>query len=302
MSDSIQAAMYEALQLREEVNAIACGFNPVNQVFSATSLGLPGLNPSELGFIRVVSWLYVHYYEVGKLGTEFLTELVSAYALEFGDRPKAHRTMIQRLRTYCQHNLAPTETHSIEIQRECESWFFANCGSKRPGVEEHWNKLLRSLICEAIEYFTYLRDTLRKIELDESKTQLIEQWALRISRFHAPHKFDRIIEEVASDFGREGLDAVRFRKRYYDRWRKEFELRLDNCDFEREARKLIEHALLSEQQNVLPIDGRDVMELLEIPPGPKIKDALLLARQIHELNPCNKEELIQQLKDRIASL
>ena len=302
MSDSIQAAMYEALQLREEVNAIACGFDSVNHVFSNTSLSLPGLMPSELGFIRVVSWLYVHYYEVGKLGTEFLTELVSAYALEFGQRPKMHRIMIQRLRTYCQHNLTPTEVHSIEIQQECESWFFANCGSKRPGIEEHWNKLLFAIVLEATEYFTYLRDTLRKIELDESKTQLIEQWGLRISRFHAPYKFDLIIQEVASDFGREGLDAVKFRRRYYDRWRKEFEVKLDGCDFAREARKLVEHALLSEQQNVLPLDGRDVMEMLELPPGPKVRDALLRARKLYDANPCSKEELIQQLREEVPLL
>lgn len=295
ISQTAPEIMYQALTLRDEINDISSRFENIGAVFGSVSLALPRLQPSELGFIRVVSWLYVHYFECGKLGTEFLTDIIREYAADMAEASKEHRALVQRLRTYCQHNLDPTQEHSKDITRACESWFNANCGTPVPRADGHWEDILRVLSLGASSYLGCLRDVLRQIEVNPEATQVLSQWKLRIDRFHAPYEFDAIIVEVAADFGREGIDAVRLRRRYYDRWRKEFEVKTDNCDFHSEARKLIELALLSEQQGVLPITGRDVMTTFNLPPGPKIKEILQDAKRQYDSDPCTKEELLEKI-------
>lgn len=292
--------MYSALALRGEINDISSKFEGVGDVFESVSLNLPRLEPAELGFIRVVSWLYVHYFESGKLGTEFLTALIQEYVVESSEFSKKHREIIQRLRTYCQHNLDPSQHHSKEIQRVCEDWFYSHCGTRTPRSDAHWEKLLDIICCEAVKYLECLRDVLRGVEADPACLQITEQWVLRVSRFHAPHKFDELISEVAADFGRAGIDAVKLRKRYYDRWRKEFEVKTDDCDFYVEARKLVEHVLLMEQLDVLPITGQDVMTFFEVPPGPRVKEILLIARQLYGSEPCSKEVLVERVRVELA--
>lgn len=299
---SIAEVMYRALALRDEINDISSKFDGVGAVFDSVSLSLPRLEPAELGFIRVISWLYVHYFESGKLGTEFLTALVQKYAVESFESSKQHREAVQRLRTYCQHNLDPSQNHSKDIQRACEDWFYDCCGTRTPRSDVHWEKLLSIISQDSAKYLECLRDALRSIEADSACHQVIEQWVLRVSRFHAPHKFDEIISEVAADLGREGLDAVKLRRRYYDKWRKEFEVKTDDCDFYVEARKLIEHVLLLEQLDVLPINGQDVMKAFDVPPGPRVKDILLLARQLYDAGPCSKDLLLEQVRVGLASL
>ncbi len=292
--------IYQALTLRDEINDISRRFESIGAVFGSVSLALPRLEPAELGFIRVISWLYVHYFESGKLGTEFLTKIVKEYAADKAEFSKEHRALVQRLRTYCQHNLDPLQEHSKDISRACEFWFSSHCGTPVPRADEHWEKILRVISLDASTYFGCLRDVLRRIEADPEAALITAQWKLKISRFHAPHEFDTLIVEVAADLGRENLDPVKLRKRYYDKWRREFEVKTDSYDFHVEARKLIEHVLLSEQQNVLPVTATDIMTTFNIPPGPRIKEILLDARQLYDASPCFRDELLQRVSDMLA--
>jgi hypothetical protein len=295
-----QSAMYDVLSLRDHINVISSKFVGIGPVFGPISLNLPKLEPAELGFIRVVSWLFVGYFEIGKLGTEFLSELAVTFNISTDQLNLTHRKRVQQLRTYCQHNLKPDEAHTKEIQSACEGWFTENCGTPAPSDNTHWERILLALISEARFYFGGLEKVLRKIEQSESREQILGQWALRISRFHAPHEFDKVVAAVAADFGRESFDSVKFRKRYYDRWRKEFEVRTDDCDFEREARKLIEHALLSELENVLPINGTDIMREFSIPPGHEVKNILAIAKEIFNSAPCTNDRLYHLIRERIT--
>jgi hypothetical protein len=290
--------MYEIIKSRNRLNLISQGFSNIGSIFGDTSLELPKLRPSELGFIRAVSWFYVHYFETGKLGTEFLSNYSGLCAISAPDL-KEHRLRIQQLRTYCQHNLNFSDNHSQMIQTACQNWFKEKCGTHLPSEEMHWECLLSSIISEAKSYFDSLETIIRAIEGNGSMQEIVEQWNLRLIRYQAPHKFDRIIEEVALDWGRPSFNVVKFRLRYYDRWKKIFENRTDDCDFEREARKLVEHALLSEEQNVMPIDGIDVMETFDVPPGGKVKEILGIAKEIYATQPCTKEKLLGLIRARI---
>lgn len=291
---SVDGAMYDVIKIRDIINKISSGFSEIGPVFGNVSLPLPRLQPSELGFIRVVSWLYVHYFEVGKLGTEFLGAHSDSASMD-SSQIRNHREKVQQLRTYCQHNLNFTDEHSNNIQSACESWFKEKCGTHLPNDEAHWQKLLEILVSSALHYFQNLEKIIRFIEANSAFDQILEQWQLKIKRFFPPYKFDKIIEEVAADWGRESFDATKFRKRHYDKWKSAFEYRTDEVNFEREARKLVEAAMLSDQQNLLPIDGRDVMTHFNIAPGSAVKDLLQLARDLYNSKPCTREELLTAL-------
>ena len=298
MSFATAEKMYDVLGFRDRLNGISKGFPNIGAFFGPVSLGLPKLQPAELGFIRVVSWLYVHYFEAGKLGIDFATSQVAIAGIDSGTF-KSHRTRIQQLRTYCQHNLTFADEHSNAISAACEAWFKEMCGTHHPSTEHHWSELLTKLIDEAAGYFNSLERILRSIEVSDACEQILEQWNIRIKRFHAPHKFEKIIDEVAADWGHDNFNAVAFRKRFYDRWRNSFEYRTDECDFETEARRLVELALLSEQQNTLPIDGRDVMAEFDIPPGRRVKEVLQIAQEIFSSGPCAREELLTALRCKL---
>ncbi len=65
--------MYQIVARVEEINRVASRLTGVDHgVFQAPSLQMPRLYPAELGFLRSVSWLFVSYYEAGKVGVAFL--------------------------------------------------------------------------------------------------------------------------------------------------------------------------------------------------------------------------------------
>ena len=82
--------------------------------------------------------------------------------------------------------------------------------------------------------------------------------------------------------GRDHIEPPRLRRRYHEKWVEELSLLKPDYDFETEARRLIEHALLFGLTPVLPIDGRDIMEEFQIQPGPQVGQILVQARAIYE--------------------
>jgi hypothetical protein len=74
----------------------------------------------------------------------------------------------------------------------------------------------------------------------------------------------------------------------------------EGYDFETEARRLIELAILMMREGALPITGRDIMGEFHIPPGPRVGALLEVARGIHNLHPCSRDELIELLRGKIA--
>ena len=85
--------------------------------------------------------------------------------------------------------------------------------------------------------------------------------------------------------GRDHVDAVRLRKRWYDRWVAHLDRLADGYDFEVESRRLAEHALITDFIAVLPITGADIMEHLGTTPGPEVGRLLQRAADIHKQSP-----------------
>lgn len=290
-----ESLMYQILGLKEEIDQVSSKLNNINGFFGSLSLRMPNLVPSELGFLRTVSWLYVLYYEVGKVNVNFLTERFSAYNLDSDEKLSKHLLNVQQLRTFLQHNLDPKVQHNLVIQEACEQWLKDRCETPIPADDQHWNICLINLLIEAIDFLSALRTCIRKIERDESREEILREWDFLRKRFHPPHEFDNLISKVAADMGRENLDIIRFRKRFYQDWVKELELLKGNYEFEIEARKLIEHVLLNKITSVIPITGYDIINEFNIVPGPKVGLFLEKARNLYSIKPCSREELLEKL-------
>src|SRR6185503_5179729 len=125
---SSESLMYQILKLIEEINEVARKLTQHADPLVG-GLSLPRLSPSELGFLRSVSWLYVHYYEISKINIEFLTEKLPIFGDEHDLEVAKHKLLTQKLRTYSQHNLNPNEPQNQKIRNECEQWFATQCGT-----------------------------------------------------------------------------------------------------------------------------------------------------------------------------
>lgn len=199
-----------------------------------------------------------------------------------------------------QHNIDLTKPRNRRIQEICEEWFHNQCRTACPGEDEQWSNCLLSLLNEAVEFFKALKNCVRNIEKDESSVQLFYDWNFRRKRYHPPYMFDELIAIVSSDLGRDAIDIELLRKRFYDRWVNELKMRPGNYNFNDEARKLIEHALLFEMTAVLPITGNDIIKEFNVQPGPRVGEILKIAKIIYDSNPCPRNDLIQKLRDEIC--
>lgn len=302
MSGSSQAneIMYDIVGLRDAVDRLTRTLNDAREAcFAPVSLPMPRFTPPELGFMRVISWLYVHYSEAGKPSIEFLLHQIPASGLDSESNITAHPRTVHQMRTFLQHNLDPTEPQNLAIQLACENWFNRQCGTGVPSEEAHWDGCLVGLLTEAKTFLATILDCIRAIERDEAREQILAQWEFRRKRYHPAHQFDTLIQVAAGDMGHESLDVARFRKRFYEKWTKELQLLSGDYEFAVEARKLIESALLTEMVQRPPLTGVDIMDVFGIMPGPQVGEYLRLAKEIYESNPCSRDELLERLRLRL---
>ena len=126
---------------------------------------------------------------------------------------------------------------------------------------------------------------------------IVQEWIIRLRRYHPPHEFDTLISKVASDMGRDTIDPVRLRERYYGKWTNDLSQLQGEYEFDFEARRLIEHTLLTETAATMPITGEDVKEVFSISPGPEVGRLLARADALYQSTPCPRASLLQLLME-----
>jgi hypothetical protein len=303
----MSAIMADALLLKiirkaEDVNALAIALLATTPgVFDQVSHKIPKLEPAELGCIRTSSWLYVLYYEAGRVNRQYVEGLLAAYGLQSGVGAD-HSRLVHAVRTFLQHNLDITEPHDKSLISRCHEWFKAKCGTAVPANDEEWQQCLLAILTEAIEYLDTLEKCLRSVEKDTSRQAICDEWLFKRKRYHSPEQFDELIPIVATDIGREHLDMIAFRNRYYDRWIGQLRALSSDYDFRIEARKLIEDSLLKDVTSVLPITGADILEQFGLAPGRQIGVVLAEAKKSYEANPCSPDALIDRLRPFVEEL
>lgn len=288
--------MYNIFRRIEEIDRI-CYSVIEEKLFGNISITMPKFLPSELGFIRVTSWFYVLYFELGKISIDYFNNLIPTYNPSL-EKSISHINTIHHLRTYLQHNLDPTKSHNKAIQKHCETWLSTKCNTAIPSTEEQWQNCLCALLEEATEYLDALIFSIRSIEQDESSEVIFSNWLNRRNKYHPPHDFDKLISIVANDMGKDYLDVVRFRKKYYSEWADHFLNCKSDYTFEFEARKLIESVLISNTPPILPITGKDIIEEFKLPPGPVVGELLEMAKEIYSSQHCSAQDLLFKLREK----
>ena len=293
-----QSLMLGVIDLVREINLVGLRLTRDEEaVFGRISLQIGDFIPSELGFLRAVSWLYVLFYEAGRVDVEFLQRQLVAYGLDNDGKQREHLKIVREMRTFLQHNLDPTKEQNRLIQIDCEHWLQQHCHTRVPTKDSHWKNCLVGLLWEAVEFLTALRNCIYLIEQDESCEDILNQWLLNRRRYHPPHEFEMLISLTAADMGRDSIDSGRLCKRYYEKWSRELNLLQGNYDFKTEGRKLIEHVLLVETTPVLPITGDDIIRKFNIPSGPQVGELLRKARLLYDTEPCPQDALLEKLSE-----
>ncbi len=294
---SPSARLLDIVRSREQVDGLTRALLPSRSpVFGAVSLPLPDVDgAAELAFIRTASWLYVHYFEAGRVGVRFLVHRNPGRTGQgYGDE---HLDVVHALRTWSQHNLEPVSEHDARVAETCSMWFELRSGTRLPRTETHWRALLDALLDEAQVFLNRLLSLLAEIERDDDRDIICQQWEIRLERDWPAHSYHSLITVIAADLGREALNPKAFYDRHGRTIRDGLRLVSEDCDLEAEARKLIERALLTETASLLPITGHDVMEFFATGPGPRVGRLLECARRLYDEQPCDKEALLRRMAE-----
>ena len=284
---------------KEECNKLTQTFDGVGDVFQNVNILIPHSEYPELFFIKTVSWLYVLYFEAGKIAIKFLQSLFDTFSLDNENVIRNHPAIVNALRTELQHNLQYEKQHDRKLMETCRKWFDSSCGTSLPGSKVQWGQSLEVLLDEALIFMEAIVECIRKIENDEFRINILTDWVLRINRHHAPHEFDAIISIVASDMGRPFIDPIKFREKFYSEWIQYLTKLDDGYDFQSEVRRLVEFSMLEKGAQVLPISGKDIIEEFGIKPGPKVGELLGRAKTLWIEEKCNREGLLKLVRNEI---
>ncbi len=298
-SVNVDSLLLNWLSKLEEIDAIVkFQFPNIGKVFGNVSLSKPKFGHSELGFIRMTSWLFAHYHEVGSVSIKFLEEKFVLYNIEGGESLSKHLGMVRDMRTFLQHHMDLERDRNEKVFKSCQEWLCNCCGSGIPSKEEQWSKCLNQLCVDANAFMDAILSVVREVEADESRESIALEWRHRLDRSHKPHEFDPIIQIASRDMGVENLDVIGFRKKFYNNWVSKLQYISLPYDFASEARKLVESSFLAHFSDTMPINGEDIIAL-GLNPGPEVRRHLEWAKISFSLKRCDKNELLMRVTERL---
>ena len=267
------------------------------RAFEIPSVGVPRLQPAELGFIRMVSWLFVLYFETARVSVKFLTGKISVYGADRTTELSGHSRVVRCLRTSLQHHLELKSPDDAETRELCFEWYKKNCGTAVPDADGHWKGCLIAIIQQAVAFVSVLAGVARNIEKDDSRELICSQWRSRVNRYRTPLDCERLVSQIAGDMGRDHLDAGLLTKRNHQKWMSALELISSEAEIDQALRRLVETTLLTETISVLPLSGDDIMAEFGISPGKRVGDLLKIARKLYDEKPSARDELLSQLAE-----
>src|SRR5512138_1629160 len=77
----------------------------------------------EFSLLRSTSWLYVLYYEMGRVGVDFLLRAHEKHDPALVQQLREHYALVRQLRTFFEHSLDPFSEHDEETRAQCAEWF-----------------------------------------------------------------------------------------------------------------------------------------------------------------------------------
>jgi hypothetical protein len=119
----------------------------------------------------------------------------------------------------------------------------------------------------------------------------------RLERDWPAFEFDKLVSDAAIRIG-EKIDAVKFRNVRLSAWRQFLDQQSEDVDLKKEATRIIERDIFDHFRSLLPVTATEIMETLDLEPGPKVKDAVAIARAIFDDGVREPSKLLQKLKEK----
>lgn len=264
-----------------------------NKLLKSLSLPAPKKACSELVFLRSVFWLSALFNECGGRALKFCMR-----QSQFGDaneRQKSFLLELRSLRTQAAHNLDTALTCDVTTDTICRNWFKRVCRTDSPFNDKQWNECSMEILTGASELLLKLQAFLNFLKNSAESDLLQEGLQMAVSAEISPYAFDNIVSSVADDLGRSELNLAKFRADHLKRWIEALEKLTEGYDFHFEARRLVERSFLENPERP-PITGRDIIELLDVPPGKEVGRLLELANRLFLEGCREREALLNRLR------
>lgn len=255
----------------------------------------------EISFLRLVAWSYVLVFEAGRVTIPYLLQLPEGISGTSSD-PKAARDLVHALRTWSFHNLGFGSDQDVAISRHVQLWFVRTCGACPPDGVEAWRSCSLTLCSEVGEIVAHCQNAMTSVlSAPDDGQAATADLRRRINRAWAAHEFHKLVGDAAIRLGIT-VDAKTFCAPRLRKWQEFLESLPDRDDPEGHMIRMIERDLLDHFADVLPIDGRDVMNALGLDPGPEVGSALHRTRELFRSGVRDPTKLLEYLKKNGASV
>ena len=259
------------------------------------SIRPPVGSTDEASFLRLIGWSYALLYESGRVTIPFLLGL-PAFADNSRMSPTASRELVRSLRTWSSHNLGLSD-HDVSVSREALGWFNATCGTQSPTKPDDWETCFTALCREVNHIVTQCNRTVDLVVRSaEDGCATVTDLLRRLDRNWPPHEFDKLVGDICIRLG-ESIDIHKFRSTRLQSWREHLESLPSGENLKNQMIRRIERDVLDYFNNLLPIDGRDVIDELGVPRGPEVGRVLTEARRLLATGIRDREMMLQILRN-----
>lgn len=260
------------------------------------SVSHPTGDSDEASYLRLTSWCYVLLFEVGRVTIPFLLSLPSNEGRADRNLLSVRRN-VRSIRTFCFHNLGFTE-HDVQLSRKARDWHREKCGTDTPKRRQEWRNCFRSLCADVSGVIAHCHGTVdHVIASPEDGEGAIAELIKRLDRDWPAHRFDRFVEDILVQMDRK-LNVTAFRNQHLSNWREYLGCLPQGDDIETEIIQLIERDVLNFFHEILPIDGRDILNL-GVPQGHLVDWYLLKAREFMLNGNRSREWLLELIRQEI---
>ena len=265
------------------------------RALSEVTIRPPAGQADEASFLRLVAWSYALIFEAGRVAIPYLLNLPGATS-GAKSNPKTARDLVHDLRTWGFHNLGFSNDQDLAVSQRAQMWFVSTCGAYPPSDAEAWQTCFLALCSDVGAIVAHCQVAMTQVlsSIDDGQAATADL-RRRIDRVWPAYEFDKLIGDVAVRLGIR-VDARRFREPRLPKWRGFLECIPSGDNPESQMIRMIERDLMDYAEDVLPIDGRDVMSTLGLAHGPEVGIALHRARELFRSGIRDREQLLARLK------
>ena len=261
-----------------------------SEALSDISVRLPSGKNDEASFLRLINWSYVLIFEAGRVAIPYLLEFRKRDCDSPYD-PQVACERVRSLRTWISHNMFLENDRDLKLSRNVHRWFHNTCGVSPPQTACQWENCCHTLCAEVIKVIECCQVATNHIlSLDDDGQETIADLRRRIQKVWPAYEFDKLVNDAAIRIGLK-INVKTFRERRLNKWREFVEYIPESDNPEGQVIRMIERDLLNYSANILPISGQNIMEILNLDPGPQVGIVLLRVRDIVQGGVSDPDEI-----------